>query len=98
MCKCKEIYEQKLTEKFRAQAPANESNHRAELTGYGLVFQDINDTFTLKPTMTVEIKYNRTNKAGVSVAKTAKSTLIANFCPFCGKAIKETEATEGAAA
>lgn len=96
MCNCKLIYEKKLAEKYRTEAPHNESNHRAELLGYGFFFLEATNTYTLKPKISVEIKFDRTNKSGVSAPKKTMTFLVANYCPICGEKLTEQTEPDGA--
>lgn len=89
MCQCKLDIEKKLSDSYRSDAPANERNHTAEITSYTFAMSGIeSDTITMKPKLDVRIVYDRTNKQGVSVRKTAKSVMLANYCPFCGEKIQ----------
>ena len=88
MCDCKKTLEQKLSDKYKAGAPVNESEHAAELMGYGYFMNaELSGGLILKPKMDVQIKYLRKNKNGDLVNKTQKSFITFNYCPFCGEKI-----------
>lgn len=94
MCTCKSDIEQKLLDRFKEQNPLADS-HKSELMGYGIfITKDLG--LVAKPFMNLELKANFPLKKGGAKSRTEKSTIVFNYCPFCGEKIKSDQDKEAA--
>ena len=82
MCDCRRKTEQRLLERFKQQHP-EAKNHTATLSGYAIVFEGGNAI--TKGCMPIELEASFPLKKGGDKDKKTKSSLLFNYCPFCGE-------------
>lgn len=81
-CNCRAELEEKLTERFKAQAP-EAAEHDVSLEGYG--FGISTDCGVVqRGLMTYSAKATYTSKTGNVRRKTTKGNMVFSYCPFCG--------------
>lgn len=85
-CTCRADIEAKLLERFVANT-SNGSEHRAELTGYGICI--VGNAMKSVPFMPVKCTVEIPIKAGRSRLKTSTMNMFFSFCPFCGASLQE---------
>lgn len=89
MCDCKKDIEAKLLTRFVSKAP-DAIEHSARLVGYALIIG--NDAIQQKGAMTIELSAAHPLKKGGYKAKTERSNMIFNYCPFCGESYEKDRA------
>lgn len=81
-CDCKEKLEVKLKERFEAQHP-EAKEHEASLSKmYGLFLKD--NTLSYQPHSEFTLTAKFPLKKGGFKEKNIRSSIVFNYCPFCG--------------
>ena len=80
MCECRNVIEEKLLARFKAQSP-NAANHEVSLDGYGIV---IGEKLSARPFMPATFRADHPLKKGGLKTKTTRVNMFFTFCPFCG--------------
>lgn len=84
MCNCKDEIEAELTKRLAANTPEL-SEHKVELSGYGISFNRETGTASLRPFMTAKGIADKTKKNGNIVYKKFNHPVAFSYCPFCGE-------------
>lgn len=87
-CGCKERISQDLMTHFKEQHP-DSTDHRLELGGYSLI---IGETLESRVSLPVTAEHTVTAKTGRRMVKKVSFSMMASYCPFCGKPAKEEAA------
>lgn len=90
MCDCKTDIESRILERFKTNRPES-MEHSARLTGYTLIIGS--SGVRQKGCMGIELTAAHPLKKGGHKAKTDRSNMIFNYCPFCGEKYEKEEAT-----
>ena len=80
-CDCKKTIEDKLTARFKDQAP-DATDHKVRISGYALILGEVN--LTQKGYMPMKCTAKHPLKKGGIKEKTETQDMIFSFCPFCG--------------
>ena len=90
-CNCKSTIQDKLVSSYSEKNP-EDFDVSATIGGYSLALNFEQNKMRLAGTLPVTIAYSRKNKKGETKAKTTKTFMFFNYCPFCGKSVAEEEA------
>lgn len=90
MCDCKKDIESRLLDRFKTNHP-EALEHSARLTGYTLLIGS--SEVRQKGYMGIELTAAHPLKKGGHKAKTDRSNMIFNYCPFCGEKYEKEKAT-----
>lgn len=81
MCECRADIEKRLLTRFQEMAP-DAKDHSASLDGYSLTI--VKNVWTSLPSMPIKMTAQHPLKKGGFKRKTETSTIMFNYCPFCG--------------
>ena len=90
MCECRTNTTNRLKDHFAKTLPAGSTDISVNMEGYGLIMSG--STMRSKNVCTVNIQYQVPTKAGGMKTKKEKTSMVGNYCMFCGEKYEKDEA------
>jgi len=92
MCECRTNTTSRLTDHFAKNLPEGSTNLSVNMDGYGLIMSG--STMRSKNVCPVTVQYQVPTKAGGWKNKKEKTSMVGNYCMFCGEKYEKDEAAD----